>query len=286
MPYAPTPEVSLHYEVMGSGPPLCLIAGYSQSGAAWPRQFILRLAQRYQTIIFDNRGTGRSGKPKTGYEFGHQARDVVGLLDHLRIPKVHLLGFSMGGAIAQEVVVRHAERVDRLVLFGTFCGGVWAEQASWSVLRRLFVTEGLSPEQAARQAWPVTYSPDYLAANTDIVEQQTRRELEYPTPAFVTHRQMQALRHFDCYHDLPQIRAATLVATGADDLLVKPRNSAILASRIPNVQLELLADLGHRAIWEAPEEMAALIGDFLSRSSAAIAPARAYGTQGSEVWAR
>ncbi len=274
MPYARTPEVSLYYEVLGDGPPLCLISGYRQSSAAWPRQFVARLANRYQTIIFDNRGTGRSDKPQGSYEFDHRTGDVVGLLDHLGMPKVHLLGFSMGGAIAQEVVIRHAERVDRLILFGTFCGGVWAEPASWSVLRQLFVTEGLSPEQAARQAWPVTYSPDYLAANAGAIEHQMRRELAYPTPASVAQEQMQALRRFDSYRDLPRIRAATLVVTGADDLLVKPRNSVILASRIPNARLELLADLGHRAIWEAPEEMADLIGDFLSRPGATAAQAR------------
>ena len=75
---------------------------------------------------------------------------------------------------------------------------------------------------------------------------------------------MEALRTFDSYRDLPRIGATTLVATGAHDVLVKPRNSEILASRIPNARLELLADLGHRAIWEAPEEMADLIGDFLT----------------------
>jgi 3-oxoadipate enol-lactonase len=110
----------------------------------------------------------------------------------------------------------------------------------------------------------VTYAPDYLAANADAAEQQLRRELEYPTPMFVAQRQMEALRQFDRYHDLPRIDANTLVAAGTLDVLVKPRNAVILASRIPNARLELLADLGHRAIWEAPEEMAELIGDFLT----------------------
>ena len=203
--------------------------------------------------------------PPTGYEFGDMATDVVELLDGLRLPRVHLFGFSMGGAIAQEVAIRYADRIDRLVLFGTFCGGIWAEPASYTVFKRLLVAENQSPEDAARQAWPVTYSPEYLAANADAVEQQMRRELEHPTPMFVAQRQMEALRKFDRYRDLPRIRAHTLVATGTHDVLVKPRNSEILASRIPNARLELLADLGHRAIWEAPEEMADLIGDFLTR---------------------
>jgi 3-oxoadipate enol-lactonase len=275
MPFTTGTEIPLYYEVFGEGPPLCLIAGYRQNSAAWPREFITRLAARTRTIIFDNRGTGRSDKPADGYEFAHQARDVIGLLDHLGIPRTNLLGFSMGGAIAQEVVVGHPRRIDRLVLFGTFCGGVWAEPASWSVLRRLFDTDGLSPEQAARQALPVTYSPDYLASNPLAVQQQMRRELAFPTPAFVCRKQMAALRNFDRYYDLPRVRAATLVATGVDDVLVRPRNSAIIAGRIPNARLEMIADLGHRAIWEAPEEMAELIGDFVAHSSARAAAALA-----------
>jgi 3-oxoadipate enol-lactonase len=265
MPFSTSTQVSLYYDRIGDGPALCLINGYRLSGVAWPQLFIARLAERCSVIIFDNRGTGQSDKPDTGYEFANMASDVIGLLDHLRLAQAHLLGFSMGGAIAQEVAIQYPERIDRLILFGTFCGGIWTEPASHAVFKRLLVTENQSPEDAARQAWPVTYTPDYLAANATVVEQQMRRELEHPTPMFVAQRQMEALRRFDRYRDLPRIGAATLVVTGAEDVLVKRRNSEILASRIPNARLELLADLGHRAIWEAPEEMADLISDFLTR---------------------
>jgi 3-oxoadipate enol-lactonase len=265
MPFSTQNGIALHYNVGGQGAAVCLINGYRLSGAAWPHAFISQLTSRYQVISFDNRGTGRSDRPPNGYEFANMATDVLGLMDTLGLQRVHLLGFSMGGAIAQEFAIRYADRLDRLILFGTFCGGIWAEPASYSVFKRLLAAEDQSPEDAARQAWPVTYSPEYLATHADAVEQQMRRELEHPTPTFVAQRQMEALRQFDSYRDLPKIRAPTLVATGADDVLVKPRNSQILASRIPNSRLELLADLGHRAIWEAPEEIADLVGDFLTR---------------------
>jgi pimeloyl-ACP methyl ester carboxylesterase len=265
MPFSTKNGITLHYNATGRGPAVCLINGYRLSGDAWPDAFIKQLATRYRVISFDNRGTGRSDKPPGGYEFANMATDVLGLLDTLSLQRVHLLGFSMGGAIAQEFAIRHMERLDRLVLFATFCGGIWAEPASYSVFRLLLASDGQSPEEAARQTWPVTYSREYLATNADAAEQQMRRELEHPTPVFVAQRQMDALRQFDSYRDLPNIRAPTLVATGADDVLVKPRNSQILASRIPNSRLELLADLGHRAIWEAPEEIADLAGDFLTR---------------------
>lgn len=271
MPFADTNGISLHYDIVGDGPPLCLIGGYRQSSDAWPRPFIEKLSLRCRVITFDNRGTGRSDKPAGGYDFHHQALDVVGLLDAAGVGRTHLLGFSMGGAIAQRVVVGFPERIDRLALFGTFCGGVFAQSAPWSVMQLFFMTEGLTPEEAARRIWPVTYGADYLAANADAVERQMRRELAHPTPGFVARKQMEALRGFDSHADLPHIRAATLVATGGADKLVMPRNSKILASRIPGARLEILQDLGHRAIWESPDEMADLVGDFFAPSQAAKA---------------
>jgi pimeloyl-ACP methyl ester carboxylesterase len=278
MPAVSTNGISLHFEITGAGPPLCLISGYRQSSRAWPLPFIARLGERYRIVTFDNRGTGLSDKPADGYDLPNQAKDVLGLLDALGLSRVHLLGFSMGGAVAQQVVAAAPERIDRLILFGTFCGGLRSELAPWSVLRRLFVTDGMTPEQAARQMLPVTYSPDYLAANLETVEQQMRRELMYPTPGFAARRQIEALRSFDSYYDLPQVTSATLVATGTADQLVMPRNSAIIASRIPGARLEMLDDLGHRAIWEAPDEMAELIGDFL-----AMAPAAGF-SEGRDAW--
>lgn len=265
MAYSITTPVGLYYNVTGAGSPLCLIGGYRQNSSAWPRPFIARLAHHHTVITFDNRGTGRSEKPAEGYALAIQARDVIGLLDELRYPRAHLLGFSMGGAIAQEVVAAYPRRVDRLILFGTFCGGMWSVTAPWSVVRLLHLTKSLSPEAAARHLRPVTYSREYLATHAHAVEAQMRREIVHPTPAHVARKQMEALRAFDRYHDLSRIRSPTLVATGGDDGLVMPQNSALMARRIPGARLVRVPGLGHRAIWEAPEEMADLVVDFLGR---------------------
>jgi 3-oxoadipate enol-lactonase len=255
--------VTLHYEVTGDGPPLCLIIGYRLHGAAWPTDFVESLARHFSVLTFDNRGTGLSDKPAYGYGIHTMAADVAGLLDGLGWTSAHVLGFSMGGAIAQELAIRNPERVARLVLFATFPGGLLGIPTPWPVLRRLFDVEGLSPEEAARQVWPVTYSAAYLAGHPDVVEAQMRREIAHPTPDHAARGQSAALRTFSSGLRLFQIRAETLVATGAEDALVPPGNSRILASRILGARLALLPGLGHRAIWESPDEMAELIGDFL-----------------------
>src|SRR6201996_4547750 len=111
MPFSTINGIRLHYEATGQGPAVCLINGYRLSGCAWPDAFINQLATRFEVISFDNRGTGRSDKPAGGYGFANMATDILGLLETLHLERVHVLGFSMGGAIAQEFAIRHADRL-------------------------------------------------------------------------------------------------------------------------------------------------------------------------------
>ena len=123
MQYADVNGIRIAYGVRGSGPPLVLIMGYRLSSLAWPLDFIEALAERFTVVLFDNRGTGTSDKPTFGYEISNMARDVGGLLDHLGIARANVLGYSMGGAIAQEFVRQFPDRVLGLVLCATMCGG-------------------------------------------------------------------------------------------------------------------------------------------------------------------
>src|SRR5689334_5175900 len=107
--------VNIAYSAQGNGPPLVLIMGYRLNSNAWPATFIAQLAQRFTVITLDNRGTGQSDKPVAGYAIDNMARDVRGLLDELKFPQVHMLGYSMGGAIAQEFVRQFPERIKGLI---------------------------------------------------------------------------------------------------------------------------------------------------------------------------
>ena len=153
MQYANVNGITIAYDVRGAGPPLVLIMGYRLSSLAWPLDFVEALAERFTVVLFDNRGTGTSDKPTFGYEISNMAKDVGGLLDHLEIARANVLGYSMGGAIAQEFVRQFPDRVLGLVLCATMCGGPRAVYASPPVVRVMRELDGLKPEEIARRIW-------------------------------------------------------------------------------------------------------------------------------------
>jgi pimeloyl-ACP methyl ester carboxylesterase len=264
MQHADVNGIKIAFGVLGSGPPLVLIMGYRLSSLAWPRDFIEALAEKFTVVFFDNRGTGASDKPTSGYEISNMARDVSGLLDYLEIACTNVLGYSMGGAIAQEFVRQFPDRVLGLVLCATMCGGPRATYAPPSVVKVMRELDGLTPEEIARQIWSVTYAPGYLENHRELAENQMRREIAAPTPLHAADLQYQAFAEFDCSNALPNIQVSTLVMTGDLDRLVSPQNSKFIASLIPGARLIVIPGCGHRMMWEATDECVAFVTEFLT----------------------
>jgi pimeloyl-ACP methyl ester carboxylesterase len=264
MQHAEVNGIKIAFGVLGSGPPLVLIMGYRLNSLAWPLDFIEALTERFTVVLFDNRGTGKSDKPTFGYEIANMARDVCCLLDHLEIARANILGYSMGGAIAQEFVRQFPDRVLGLVLCATMCGGPRATYASTAVLRVMRELDGLRPEEIARRIWSVTYSPGYIEKHRQLAENQMRREIAAPTPLHAADLQYQAFAEFDCSKALPNIRVPTLVLTGDLDRLILPQNSQFIAGLIPGATLVVIPGCGHRMMWEATDECIGFVTGFLT----------------------
>ncbi len=262
--FATVNGVNIAFRVQGEGPPLVLVMGYRLGSAAWPVSFIEALGRQFSVITLDNRGTGQSEKPVGGYAIANMARDLAGLLDQLEMPRAHILGYSMGGAIAQEFARQFPERVSSLVLCATMCGGPRAIYAPLPVARVMRELDGLEPEEIARRIWKVTYSPGYLETNRGLAEDQMRREIAAPTPLHAADLQFQAFAEFDCSRAVPDIQSPTLVLTGELDQLISPQNSRLLANLIPGARLVVIPSCGHRLMWEATDECVAIVTEFLT----------------------
>jgi pimeloyl-ACP methyl ester carboxylesterase len=258
MPTAPIRDILTYYEDAGSGDPLFLIMGYSGDLQAWAFQVPV-LSKHFRVITLDNRGAGRTSAPDRPYTIAGMADDVVALMDHLGIAKAHVLGFSMGGYIAQSLALTHPNKVDKLILLSTAPyveGYLRAVVRSWMDVRR----SNLSREQFVRLQAPWLFSPELLD-DTPRLERSILNSVNNPYAqqdhAFL--RQGQAVLDWDIQGRHAEIKQQTLVVCGKDDVVVPPRNSERLVQLLPNASLKFLSGAHLGAIEYANEYNAAFL---------------------------
>jgi pimeloyl-ACP methyl ester carboxylesterase len=267
MTYAQINGSRLHYETEGHGPPLLFVAGLGQPAIAWDPELIQQMAKQYQVITYDNRGTGLSDKPDEPYSISLFASDAVGLLDTLNIQQAHVFGVSMGGMIAQELGIHAASRVASLTLGCTTPGGRNAVQAPPESLKMLEGRAGMTPEEAAREGWKLSFSDDFIRTHRAELEGYVQRTLTQVTPRFAYERHFQATLTLRVFKQLKEIAAPTLVITGKDDILIPAANSEILAREIPGAELTRLDNVGHGFFISARDRFVKVFQEFLARQS-------------------
>ncbi|HXG22194.1 MAG TPA: alpha/beta fold hydrolase [Methylomirabilota bacterium] len=265
MPYAHVNGVNLHYDIHGKGEPLLFINGLGQPSIAWDPALIQDMAKTYQVITYDNRGTGLSDKPDEPYTIAMFASDAVGLLDLLHIPRAHVFGVSMGGMIAQELGAHYQERVASLILGCTTPGGRNAVAAPPESLNMLQGRAGMTPEEAGREGWKLSFSDEFIRTHRAELEENLQRTLTHVTPRFAYERHYQATMTLRVFKHLKDIKAPTLVVTGRDDILIPAANSEIIAREIPGAELKIFDNAGHGFFISMRDEFTKTMKEFLSR---------------------
>jgi pimeloyl-ACP methyl ester carboxylesterase len=254
MPYAILNKIRMHYEVTGAGPPVLLISGLSTPSVGWGLQ-VQALAPHFQVVTFDNRGVGATDlPPEPVYTIAQMADDAAAVLRQLKIPRAHVLGASMGGAIALELALRHPRLVRSLTLACT-----WAEadarflhtvEAWISLAYRVPIEERLR-----HVMYPWLFSPAFFTA-TENVETAFQRAMAYPHPtkAEAIERQGRGIVAWNGSRvkRLSSIRAPALVLAGADDILTPPAFARALAKKLPRARLTVLPG-GHGFFLEQAE---------------------------------
>jgi pimeloyl-ACP methyl ester carboxylesterase len=257
----------LYYEVYGEGEPLLLIMGLGANHLGWAAQVPV-YAHEFRVIVFDNRGTGQSDfSEDVDYTIPLLADDAAALLDFLGVDAAHVYGISMGGMIAQELALRHPDKVRSLILGATSPGGSHAVPPDAQALQAL-TDQGAAADNAVSPALlEVLFSPDYLAEHGSELLETFQRSADYPqTSPEAYMAQLQACARHDTYDRLPDIAAPALVLHGTDDPLLPVGNGRILAERIPGAKLVLFEGARHGYMEKEAEADAAVL-DFLRAHS-------------------
>jgi 3-oxoadipate enol-lactonase len=254
--------VELAYEVRGTGTPLVMIHG-GQGDQTMFNGLAASFASYFSVLTFDQRGSGLSEKPDMDYSIALLADDTAALMDHEGFAAAHIIGVSMGGTIAQELVLRHPQKVRSLVLGCTTPGGSKAIRIGGSTLAAAYSTQPMSAEERGRALAEAAFTKGYIEQHPDIIAAMIEARHQRPIDVVALDHRIKAVLKHDAYDRLPQIRCPTLVITGRDDALVSWENSQILADRIPGAELVLLESAGHCFWLEQPQQAGEAILGFL-----------------------
>jgi 3-oxoadipate enol-lactonase len=238
MPVTITRKTSIDYDVNGEGPPLILIGGLGFGRWGFFKQ-IPALSRHFSTITFDARGE----RDLDGVS--DLVADVVGLLDHLRVGKTHVLGTSLGGFVAQELALERPDLVDRLILIGTSYGRGGPESMSPWALADMIGWPSVSAEVAVRRGLESATSEAYRAQRREEFESLVRWRLADAPSLSTYYEQMRAGARFDLSADVGSITSPTLVIHGAEDRYVPVANAVALAETLPDAKLRVLDNAGH-----------------------------------------
>lgn len=206
MPVIQVRDIQMYYEIHGSGKPLVLIGGLA-SDLSELDGITRWFAQRYQVIVFDNRGVGRTEKPDIPYSIEMMAEDTEELLKALAIERASILGISMGGRIALALALRHPERVEKLILVST----------------------SARVERTRRRAWRLLL--------LGLFSQTSLLQSKYPQPRYAFIRQLQASGDYNSTNRLRELHMPTLIMHGKNDQTAPYRLAEEMHAGIPGSQL-------------------------------------------------
>ncbi len=250
---------ALFYHVEGAGPPVVLIHGVGADGSSWD-EIAPALTSRFTVIRLDLRGHGRSGHIDGALTLQDFARDVVDVLDAAGAARAHVVGFSLGGMIAQALALDHAARVDRLVLLSAVAGRTDQERARVRERLEILRTQGIGAiTGAAQDRW---FTAGFIERHPELVRERMEQLQQNHAPSYAA--AYTVFSTSDLGERLHGIRTPTLVATGEHDVGSNTRMARFMQAQIPGAELRILAGLKHSVLVEAPETITAMLLEYLT----------------------
>jgi len=254
--------VSIHYQTRGEGPDLVLLMGFGADGDVWEKH-ASAYEKHFRCIIPDNRGVGKSDQPDGPYSTKMMANDTLAVMDHANVGSAHIAGISMGGAIAQELVLAAPDRVNRLVLISTWPVFNNYAKTVYSNLIKLRKVATPADFMELLQLW--IFAPPWYEDNMEDLSagQQGAAVAENPQTQQGFEGQLRACMSHDTVDRLDLVKVPTLITIGSMDIFTPPAFSEILHHGIAGSQIVYFSEGGHVHHWEDLERFNQVTTDFL-----------------------
>jgi pimeloyl-ACP methyl ester carboxylesterase len=261
MPKIKMNDIEMYYELQGKGHHLILISGYACDHTYW-NMMMNELVNKFQVLIFDNRSVGQTKDNGLPFKLENMAEDVIELIQQLGLKQPHILGHSMGAAIAQIIGKKYHDQINKIILLNsTAKHNIRSMKALESILN--LRKNNVAFDLLLENSMPWFFSSDYLANPENILSFKTSiMNNPYFQSIQDQERQLNAILEFDSRKWLNLIKVETLIIGALDDILNLPVESQQLRDKISQAELKLVSG-GHSSPIEQPNEMCQLIFNFL-----------------------
>lgn len=279
-------DIDMAYRVFGNGEPILLISGASAGIGGWDPSTLESLSSNHTVVVFDGRGVGNTSMGSKPFSIQQLANDTAGLLDALKIQKASVLGYSLGGHIAQQFAIKYPDKVNGLILVATTCGGKDGIPKPPNVikLQSEIVNKSINDipitEEEIKSLTSFSLGSEWIRMHPESIETKpdARDLVAIVSPNTVKQQfdmgmNWEATNWSGACDELAKIGKPTLAITGTDDKAYMPHeNSLIIAEKIPGTWLVQIKDAGHAVMSQYPEKINKILQAFLSTAIAITTP--------------
>ena len=263
MPYISVRGIEINYRDEGTGFPIILIHGLSDTLMLW-NPLIPELSGHYRIVTMDIRGHGYSGKPAGPYSIQMFSEDLREFLDKLQIPKAHFLGLSMGGSIAQQFTLDYPERVCSLTLLSSFYGHDSVLLGIFGKLKKALSENGLAAFYD--EAIKLVVSREFASAHAKEIEEMKKAFVKINSQTALLDA-IDACSKFDVSGRISQVSVPTLILSGSEDVFVPPYLAGKIHQAVKGSEWHNLTGVGHNMIIpEKTSDLTRIVLEFIDRS--------------------
>ena len=256
-------DINIGYKKIGEGPTILLITGFSVSMNNWDPTLINNLSKNHTVIIFDNRGIGNTSAGHKNFTINQFAQDTTGLMNALQINKTDIMGFSMGSYIAQDIAITNPEKINKLIIYASVCGGPESTPLNENFTK--IILNSKNATEFYRGSIPLIFPKELIDKYPGFIVNAAKK---FPLDTSMDMIRNQYSAVISWYYkgvcnQIDKINSPTLIMVGTKDILSPPINSLMMAEKIPDSWLIRIQGGGHPVMAQNASKIATVIDAFL-----------------------